>query len=291
MLSVWIFTACNNDIFVDDPTPSVTEMVIEGDGGESTVTFQPKGLKWIGFDVIGATIGTYYNSNGDQIPSDSPADQVARIKFENIQISLDIYINGNRLTVKCTEHMSVSDWNTYLRLDYGYTTIFIGLKVLAGMPGDIIAIEYDRDISITEEIPFQKIFHNKGPAMISLEIQPYLTTQANVIVEPEASWARYADVEIPLPTYVNGRWELGEKKKIQLATNNYYYPSSIDRMMKVPVDIPPYSEMKYHVTFSTIVMHGNMTFRSPTGREFNAPFKCTATEPISYEVFINENVQ
>lgn len=284
-----MLAGCNNDIFVDDPVPSATDVVVEGDGGEVIVTFQPKGLEWIGFDYTSTPFGTYYDDAGEEISWDSPAREVARISYTSAGKTIDVYIKGNKLTIHSTEYADNISWHASLRLDYGYSVQFIDITILPGEPLEFVSAIYDDNMAVSEQKQYGESFINDGNISQTVEIRPYLTTQAAVKIEPTELWARYIDVNMPLPSFTDGKWQCGSERRIRLNTTLYYMPPALDRIETVDVTVPPHSRMTYWVNISNVKISGKITMRAPvSGREYTTDFNCEATEPISYDIQIDK---
>jgi len=286
--------ACNDDIFVKPTAPSSTDVTIDGDGGECTVTFQPEALQSISIDNFSSSYGiTCYNSNGDVIPVDSPASEIARMNYTTMSIILDIFKAGDKLTFHCTENTVQTNYiQFYIRLNYGFAVELVSLVVLPGRPMELVEISYDMQ-NMREEGPEMKETHrmryeNNSSSAWIVDVWPYLNANATALLESSDSWAKWIDVEVNLPTRINGRWELSSEKTAVCTNTGYsYFPAGIDQLFSTSVDIPAKSvtTLTCGVNFYSVYVPYSMLFRNPvTGREAISTGICNVTEPADYEI-------
>lgn len=284
--------ACNNDIFVDDPDSfQDIEATIAGDNGSETFNIQTKGLERITVNYYGDNkILTYYNGKGDEIPEKSPASEVAKISCEVRGFAYDIYIQGNRILVHTIENASSQEMVILIRLDYGYTTKFIGLTVEPGRPMEVASVRYDDGLDITDAFD-TKIsslgFNNNSPLPQQMPIKPYLAIQGKAVVTPSERWAGNEEVSMQLPTCADGTWKYLPETSIRLSETRYYRPK--DWEITEDVDIPAYTSVDILtiVTFSKAVAHGEIVFRMPvSGKLYPTQFTTEVIEPTSYEIIV-----
>lgn len=294
LLVVILFAGCNSDIFVEQVTPSASEVTIDGDGGTCTVRFQPKGLKYISLDTYHT--GIYYNKAGEEISEYSPASEVARINYTDNSVIFDVIIDDDKLTVTSTEQTYDISWQTGIQLDYGYTAEFIGIEILPGKPAELIQISY-----LMENMTVQSVaktdyisanYHNGGASEVNVKVMPYIAQQASATLEPDDISFRYLHLDAPLPTCVDGMWIVGDKNYgFELGTKLYYFPELLDRHLEVPVTIPPYSDVKVTsvVLYSSLRVPFCAVFRNPvSGRERFTFGVCGVLEPVSYDIQITD---
>ena len=286
--------SCNDDIFIDRTNPSSSEITIDGDGGRHTIKIQTKGLQWIGIDTYGSNSGiTCYDKTGNIIPPESPASEKARINLTTPISIFDIYIDGNRLTFHSTENVANQTNHIDIRLEYGHTMEFINVYASPGKPQQLTGFEYAIEKTSVDNNAKTDIstntYTNKGSIPINVELLPYIGQQAWVELVPESSFANYLDISAPLPTLSGGKWVLSGEKQIMTASKRYYIPDAIDRMMKVPIEIPPYSTTTAtcRITYAKAVIPFKMTITNPvSGRQFTTRGTCTAIEPANHDISI-----
>ena len=258
-------TACNNDVFIEDPELSEdVEATIEGDGGEATFRIQTKGLERVSIEHVSDATGyTCYNKNGEEIPENSPVSELARINFTGIYTVFDVNIEGDRLTVQSMEYSG--EWGHVITIRLEYASWIVRFIEVKGT--------------------------NNGPQPVKIEFKPWLAMQANAKVVAADSWVNFIGrpVDVRLPTYVDGRWVLGPEMNIRLDVKTYYSPR--DWNVTVPVEIPANSTVNVvsTVTFGDAGSRGTFLFRNPvSGREFASRFTCEVVEPLSYEISIRD---
>ena len=293
-----ILSACNNDIFVEDTRPSEKEIVLEGDGGIHTLTIQEKGLQKIALDIYGNSNNsiTYYDKNGNIIPPETPVSEIARINYTNIYIIFDILLEGNSMTLHCTELTAGNEWDVPIILDYGYCLEYINVKIQTGRPMELLRIDYDMAQSeVSEKIKDDAgtVYINNSEQVLKVGVRPYMTQQASSVLAPEYSWAKYINVETIMPVYAGDKWVLSESAIAAMtAETRYYFPESIDRLMTVPLEIPAHSATRVtcSITYSNIKVPFYATFINPVSqREFHTSGTYIASEPVDYKIHI-ENV-
>ncbi len=285
-------TSCNDDIFTDRTTPTQNEITIDGDGGSHTIKIQTKGLQWIGIDTYGGNPGiTCYDKTGNIIPPESPASETARINLTSPLAIFDIYINGNKLTFHSTENVTNQSNHIAITLEYEHTLEFINVYASPGTPQQLSEFEYAMEqISVDNNAKTDisaNTYTNKGGMPMRAELRPYIGQQAWVELEPEYSFANYINISVPLPTHSDGKWILSDEKQIMTASKRYYMPDAVDRMFKVPIEVPPYSTITAtcRITYSKAVVPFKMTIINPvSGRQFTTRGTCTATEPVNYDI-------
>ena len=290
-------TACNNDVFIEDPELSEdVEATIEGDGGEATFRIQTKGLERVSIEHVSDATGyTCYNKNGEEIPENSPVSELARINFTGIYTVFDVNIEGDRLTVQSMEYSGEWGHVITIRLEYASWIVrFIEVKVLPGAPMELVRTDYDEGFDVNDaHKTSERVMKatNNGPQPVKIEFKPWLAMQANAKVVAADSWVNFIGrpVDVRLPTYVDGRWVLGPEMNIRLDVKTYYSPR--DWNVTVPVEIPANSTVNVvsTVTFGDAGSRGTFLFRIPvSAREFASRFTCEVVEPLSYEISIRD---
>lgn len=291
--TVCLLTACNGDLFVDKvDIPPMTEVAIEGDGGEYHFPFPAKGLKQISVDLFGDRNLTYLGHDGEELDPKlaSPADLV-EIRYTSVLLSYSIQVKTNSLTVHTLENAASEAQQVTVRLSYDYEVKFLVLNIEAGKPLEMVRMEYDERLEVTDRYKTKskktRFANNTSQTQRVKSTNPYMGFQGVIFVTPAEQWADYQNVCMTLPTYTEGKWTWGRAKDIQLKSSFYYQPKSWSE--EKYVEIPPNSivDIVTDVYFSKAVSHGQMTFRTPTsGRLHTTRFEAETIEPVDYEVTV-----
>lgn len=284
-------TACNDDIFVDgDGTQPERTVYIDGDNGEAVINIATKDLKTITVDDIGGQPKVwYYDKNGNEIYiGQNSLRDLAKISYRSQLAAYDIDVDGGRLTVHTIENASGSRLSADIRLEYGYTTVFVTLNIGIGKSIELTDITYDNCFNELETFQSEARhfkFHNESPLPQKVEIRPYQGYTGHAVVKPSESWAEYREVNMQLPTYANGVMEYGEEQQLKLSSAFYYKPKDWDTKELVEVPANSVVDIGTSVTFSRLATNGIMTFRLPvSGREYKTLFTTTVVEPTSYKI-------
>lgn len=294
-LLVFLLAAgCNDDVFLDEPNmPDIVNDTIEGDGGEATFTIPTKGLEHVSFDMIGVSeqYCKYYNAAGDLIDYKSPVSEVSLIVYDNDLLRLELRRQGKTLTVKsvCNTFDTAMHWD--VRLDYSYCARYIEIVILPGKPMKLFEVVYDSDgleIKDRARVKTQRFgFHNDGPLPQSFEVRPFLNEMASILVEPvdNNSLVMGKRINMEVPVFDNGSWQLKEKQGIMPGTSFTY--ARPDCMMKVDVDVPAYSNVNIFtdVIYGQAKANGYMTFLNEIlNRRLTVNFTVTSLYPTAYEI-------
>ena len=289
--TVCLLTACNGDLFVDKvDIPPMTEVAIEGDGGEYHFPFPAKGLRQISVDLFDDRNLTYLGHDGEELDPKlaSPADLV-EIRYTSVLLSYSIQVKTNSLTVHTLENATSEAQQVTVRLSYDYEVKFLVLNIEAGKPLEMVRMEYDEHLEVTDRYKTK----SKKTRFANNTSQTQRVKSTNVgfqgvtLVTPAEQWADYQNICMTLPTYTEGKWMLGSAKDIQLKTSLYYNLKSWSE--EKYVEIPPNSivDIVTEVYFSKAVLHGQMTFRTSTsGRLHTTRFEAETIEPVDYEVTV-----
>lgn len=149
ILITMIITGCNNDIFIDDKHPSITEIEIP-DQGNKSITFQTSQLKSIEiafyndatFDcTLFDHTGDIYNKYDDrdyiylyEISSSMP--QITRMLAENDDVAFEVTRTGeNELTISSIRNMTDYNVRGSIMLSYTYKEEFIAFSILPSPGG------------------------------------------------------------------------------------------------------------------------------------------------------------
>jgi len=289
-----LVAGCNDDVFLDEPNmPDILNDTIEGDGGEATFTIPTRGLERVSLNVMSESerYCTYYNAAGGIIDHKSPASEVSRIVFESDLSKFELRRQGKTLTVKsfCSMFDMEACWS--IRLDYSYGVRFIDIAVLPGKPVKLLEVIYHPDglkIEDRAKVNTQRFeFYNTSPLPQTFEVRPYLGETASILVLPEGynSWVRGERLNIKVPVFDNGSWQLKEKQGIMPGTNFTY--ERPDCMMAVNVDVPAYSNVNIFtdVIYSQAQASGYMIFLNEVlNRKVTLGFTVTSLYPTAYKI-------
>lgn len=293
-ISLLAVTSCNNDVFVKPTAPSSCEVVLDGDGSLARIKFQPSGLQYIYFDVFSGQSGyTYYDRAGREIAVNSPAKDVARISYNNIAMAFNVYVDGDELTFECVENtVQTNPMNFSLRLDYGFGTEIVHLKLMPGQPLECTDFSYDINALNTYEeetrVTDQMTLHNESSLTQVMELWPYLNVLGSVDLTPEETWAKGENVPVRIPYFNGTEWTVPETATGLTIYRDYSFtPAGIDWMMRVKVDVPPLSTVTAQavVHYYSVSTQFTATFRAPvSGREITTKGIMKVKQPSDYEI-------
>ena len=290
------FVSCNSDLFVEDKTPLETSFTIEGDGGSCVARFHPEGLQGIYINSVYGSDVSYYDRDGNQILKNSPVSEIARINYTTMRRIMDVYIDGDKMTVHSTENASTFAIDFVVRLDYGYTTEFIEVEVLPGKPMEITSVGYIMDqlqANDNAEVRHSTIhYNNNGSLPARIHVKPYQAAQGYCELTTDRDFGvwEYTEGHGELLTLINGSWTTWMPEwPIRLNSKMGYFPLGIDRQTSVPVDIPPHSsaDVVCSVRYAAAKVACHVHFRNPeSGRETFILASCVVLEPADYEIEI-----
>lgn len=283
-------TSCNGDVFLDGhEMPDETNITLEGDGGETEIGVQTKGLEWIGIDHYSDDLGfKFYNREGKLVKEECPVMDLALIRYENRWMMYDLTIDNGRIVFHSKENSYGDTLSVTIRLRYDYTVKFINIELCPGQESEAVNITYDQEI-IETTIPYKSYrtfrINNNSQSTQYVEIDPYAGFQAHGIVEPSENWARIKKIKLKLPTDVDGTWCLGNEMEVVPEVTFNYTPKNLN--VKEKVEIPPESTtyIRTAVTMSKAKSRGTIEYVNPlSGRTFSTHFTCEAVEPTGYEI-------
>lgn len=290
-------TSCNGDVFLDgEEMPDETNITLEGDGGETEISVQTKGLEWIGIDHYSDDTGfKFYNHEGKQVKEECPVTELALIHYENRWMMYDMTIDNGRIVFHSTENSYGEPLNVTVRVRYDYTVKFINIELLPGKESEVVNITYDQEIIATTlpNMSYGTLKVNNGSSSTQyVEIDPYVAAQSHGLVEPSESWVKTRSIKLTLPTYVDGKWWLGNEMEILPGAAFYY--TSANRDVKEKIAIPPKSTTYIHtsVTMSRAKSRGTIEYINPVSeRKFSTQFTCDVIEPTGYEITTSDEYE
>ncbi len=294
LLCILAISGCNDTVFIDDDDLSsdYTEVEIEGDGGEATLTVSTKDLLNISIDYFGRTPYKYYNANGEEIPENSPASELYRIAGHFTMQDFEVVKTGNKLTFRSVENCLLTDDNITIRLEYTYTTKFIHLRILKGKPLQLVNTVYTTTEPEVNDMADMRTstyrFTNNGPIDQIFEVRPYLTGHHTLSVIVEEGWAKHISVNIPVLWYIGNEWGFKDQG---LRLGNDYDWTPYNYNTTVNVSIPANSTAKITAIqcYTSAKAEGVITFRKPvTGTELTTRFVCISKFPYKYDIKVDE---
>lgn len=295
MMILCVFTSCNGNIFVEDTgwdDSETLEGVVDGDGGRVTFKIPTKSLLRVSIDLYGGKDPyKYYDKAGNEISSDSPVSELAKIVGDFTLRYLEVIIEGDELTVYSIENCSDFYYNLTIRLEYTYSVRFIDVLVLKGEPLQYVETIYDGDIAVDDDADknIQKTtFTNDGPIDQSIEIMPFLGSYKTLWVGDVEAWAYSLPVNMPVLCYSGEGWTFKDES-IRLNDSKKWAPENY--LTKVNVTVPANSRSEIITTlfYTKAEVGGKIKFRKPvSGKELTTPFMMKSLHPYKYDIEINE---
>lgn len=292
LLIVTLLTACNGDIFLDEPAlPYETNITLEGDGGVAVVTIPLKDLQGIGFRYFDTQINTtYYNATGEKIDNKSPVSEISLIVYESDFSRFEIHRQGSRLTLKSVCSTYKYDNHDEIELEYRYGYRRIQVTILPGKPMKLESVHYNGPLSFNTETKVSSRigFENTSPTDLVCTEFPYLNQQPYVFIEPMSLWAKDTSVAMEVPVYENGEWVI--KEKTLSPGKKSYYPGP-DYMTSVDISIPGATNgyIITSVDYECAMVSGTMYYVNEIlDRRVPVDFNLSSFYPVSYDIRIEE---
>lgn len=295
--STAILTGCNDDIFVErtpDHETSENEATISGDGGTHTFDIQYSRLKYINAVPYDDMIINYYNSEGDYISSESPADEIARITYSTIGFELNIDFIGSTATATCNENAIFDNEITiYLDLEYKYATETLKINITPGTHVQLVDIEYDfAKIEPSPNPPlrqhtYKTTYNNPSDQPLAVGIVPTNYLKATASLTTRIDWASQLSGMVPLPTFNGESWSTTPPHEIRLGQYFDYIPVRFETDQIITLTVPPKESIR--VTFTVNYIKAEIPIEITTLSPFTDTKiwlygKCELTEPVSYEI-------
>lgn len=284
-------SACNDDIFTEViELPEVTDITIEGDGGEWSAPVSKKGLTgiYIDYNVHEKEYVRYFNDKGNETDADCPASELGSIVYENPRTWYSIGFSGSMIYI--SSNYNATPYTAFtIRLDYETgESRFINVTLTEGEPLEFVFSAPESDLKIEENIEHQTrvaSMTNNSSRTQKMEIMPFLESRCSDIVMPAEYWAQGLRADLLMLTF-NGRdWVWRDYKDIELGKRREFTPSQyFDK--KISVEIPPYSKaiVTYTLHYSRASQDDVMTFNNPVAdRTFDVPVTYSSVYATSYE--------
>ena len=292
LLAVVIISSCNSELFIDDiDLPDVSDVTIEGDGGEWSTAFSRKGLSRIRIDYSShdKEYVRYFSVEGPEVDADCPASELGSIVYENPKTFYSIGFVGEMMYL--TSHYNASDYDMftiYMDYDYGVTksinvTLTEGekLQLVTWIPTGNMRIEEN----ISKSVTYTTSLTNNSSLTQKLETYPLLDSRCSDMVMPSEYWANGIVVDLPIPTFNGIDWEWREYKDVRLGERRDFSPNqSLNH--KISVEVPAYSKAKisYTLNYSRATQEGFISLSNPVDdRSCETPVTWTSVYATSYE--------
>lgn len=295
ILITMIITGCNNDIFIDDEHPSITEIEIP-DQGNKSITFQTSQLKSIEiafyndatFDcTLFDHTGDIYNKYDDrsyiylyEISSSMP--KITRMLAENDDVAFEVTRTGeNELTISSIMNMTGYDVHGSIMLSYTYKEEFIAFSILPSPDGptlySIKGLSYNKaslsqGFSDEQSTPFRIINETQSVTKQVFNPQQHCTTMVIFNTNGMDRLKLDPDAEMPvveIPSYIhrddaeeiaggfNGREIQFSREIIVTDTPDNALINGGSFNVDFPVEVPPMSAREINLSINRIIMRAN----------------------------------
>ncbi len=210
------FTACNNDVFVEDFRPAETDIKLDGNGGSYFIRTENNDFDYVEFRIWdGYDLNTIiYDSEGNpEIFSTStyPLKNYGKASYFNDLFSLSLLRTPEGITVTVDENNYDRDISGSLMMSTSEVTYSIEVTVSPGARYDIESIDYTLEYPETEKYSVLgqavTVSNNSDtPSTFTISHiykESYSKAQFNFEYEFPPAYrllARPTLVEIPLPT-------------------------------------------------------------------------------------------
>ena len=294
-----VVMSCNNDIFIEsDNLPNITDVTIEGDGGQWSTPYPRKGLKKISLGLSDASsfnmpYVAYIGKNGKELDSDCSPSELESINCETPNLHFEICFDGDMIYV--TSHYNAwyeQDVTLSLEYDHGVTK-YINITIMEGARLELINAYATGDFILEEDV--EKSTHtvsltNNGHITQKLEIMPYLDARCSDEVYPKDYskdfWINGFKADLPMLSY-NGRdWYWRDYEDIRVGERRTFSPSAYGITDKIVIDVPPYAKAKvtYTLHYSRATEDGIMfLYNTVTDYKFVVDMTWTSKYATSYE--------
>lgn len=275
---------------MDDPgIPELTDVSIEGDGGEWNRVIPTEGLQGIYVDYP-AQERQYVqcrDANGNHGSLDS-GNRIAEIFYYNPLTSYTIGLSGQMIYIYSEFSSVTTDFTVRLNYDDGLTG-FIHVTIRAGEPLMFVYEMRKGDLEITSE-PTPNVItqslNNNTSLPQTIEIRPYRMSGAFLRVTPTEKWAWDLTVDIGVP-YFNGReWNFAYRQDVKLGQVYDFTPDEPYTDQLISVEVPPGKRavVKYSVAYQRARQKAMLKFSSKSqGCDWDVECEMVAKYPVSYE--------
>ncbi len=319
-----LFIACNNDIFIDNESPSDKELTIPVTG-EASFMFQTDNLKSIQiiFHEQKFDCTTYiptgdklmeYQNRGSLIIYDKSSSMpyIERTSAENPNVAFDIIRHPkNKLTISFKRNILGRHFNGMIKLEYTYKEENVKFVIESSEKEipifKIVGIHYTDnkiDYRFNSKIEFPMTINNTGSETMTQSFCPENQCRMTVHLQlPEINTPQIESYNgmIALPTYNPETRKpefMGEKLQFKIGNQNL---PPLDAALtdgqsfhtEYPVEIPPQSSVRGVLNRYDIFISawGNLTARNMRNENdvITIPFLIKIVQPVSYN-FHWENI-
>ncbi len=292
ILCIILFVGCNNDIFVDkSELPEITYVQLDSDDDSVSLIIPVDGLQHVRIDNISSadTSLKYYDANGHEIPAYSPFSEIYEILFDNVLCSYALAFSGDYMYFRNYYNCTGKESHFVVRLEYEYGDKVIDFCMAAGKKLEVLMAQYDSDFertSYVEEKHQTFTVVNDSPLAQRCECYPYKDAYATALIEPKEAWAKYIELEMPLPILLGDEWWLQDGDFYVTCNEPFNYPCAQNDKL-VMIEVPAHSKVKITltVTYGKVFATGVIEFVNPV-ENYLLPtdFTCTAIYPLSYDI-------
>lgn len=286
-----ITSACNNDIFTENQDlPEITNITIDGDGGEWSSVLSLKGLTHIYIDYGSKDIEyvRYYGANGSEVNPDCSPTELKSIVYENPKTYYSIDIVGEMIYI--LSYYNASPYTSFtLRLDYeSGVNKFVYVTITEGKKLQMFLWEPTGDLVLEKigEKTHRTSFTNNSSIAQRLEIKPFLESTCFDMLTPTDNWALNLTVDIPMLTFNGQEWEWRELKDIILGDRRNFTPSQYFFDDKITVEVPANTKaiVTYKLNYTQATQDGFITFYNIVAEQnFKTPVVWNSVYATSYE--------
>ena len=198
VLFLLLATGCNSEIFTENKNlRDITQVTIEGDGGQWSTPFSREGLMniYFNFDAQDVDYARYYSVNGEEVDATHPPLELEFVQVDSPIRMYNFGFNGDMMYVSSSYNASsAKDWIIQLEYEDG-TMKTIRITITAGEPLQFGHGFCTGNINLEEDVqvgtPTHTLrFANNSPLAQKLEVKPYLDARCGHMVSSEESWAQ-----------------------------------------------------------------------------------------------------
>lgn len=291
LLAVVINTSCNSDLFIDDiDLPYMTEVTIEGDGGQWSTSLSRKGLSNISIDYSAndSEYVRYYGMDGSEVDVDCPASDLGNIVYENPKTYYSVGFLGDMIYI--TSYYNATSFESFtIRFDYDYgVTKYINVTLTEGEKLQQRSWNPNGDLKLEENIHTSThtiTMNNKSSLTQKIIIYPFRDSRCSDIVMPSDYWAEGLVVDLPMLAYNGKNWEWQEYKDITLGKRRDF---TLEQTFgnEITVEVPAYTTVKVslRLNYTRATEEGTISFfNSVDKRDFETPVTWKSVYATSYE--------
>lgn len=290
-----VFSACNNDIFVDSVSVPKEEITLDGNRGSQEFKITKKGLMDVKFDndIDYRTYQTYYDKEGQRINQVSNIDEISKIVYNSDRFAIELQISGNNVVTTALDNTYEGDINVWADLIYKDQTKTINFIITPGAPMEVT--EIFQGLSPLSETKIStsttKLLRNNTSESLKFSIYPFRDVSSTVNFTFEDEYRDInATVEIDLPLYMDGEWKnftFNNFVDVNLAYHTNYYAFGTDIEKVEYIEVPAYSTAVAQINMTFAIMDEDCTIvcQMPNSEISHlAHGKFSISQPIDYKI-------